>query len=50
MAKLTEEEKEQIRKVFEKLIEQDFVDFRFDFDVDEFFERYTTLTFRSKGE
>jgi len=50
IANLTEEEKEQIRKVFEKLIEQDFVDFRFDFDVDEFSERYTTLTIRSKGK
>lgn len=50
MAKLTEEEKEQIRKVFEKLIEQGFVDFRFDFDVDEFSERDTTLTIRAKGK
>ncbi|MCY7780069.1 hypothetical protein MOB41_16845 [Bacillus haynesii] len=50
MAKLTEEEKTHLRKVFEKLIEQDCVNFSVDTDIDEFYGRDTTLTIRSKGE
>jgi len=51
MAKLTEEEKTHLRKVFEKLIEQDCVNFSVDTDLGGLFdERDTTLTIRSKGE
>ncbi|MBU8739718.1 hypothetical protein SFC27_00090 [Bacillus licheniformis] len=48
MAKLTEEEKTHLRKVFEKLIEQDCVYFSVDTNVREFGERDTTLTLRSE--
>ncbi|MDU0071742.1 MULTISPECIES: hypothetical protein [Bacillus] len=49
MAKLTEEEKAHLRKVFEKLIERDVVNFEVDTDIGDFGERDTTLTIRSKG-
>ncbi|MEK4267941.1 hypothetical protein [Bacillus sp. FSL W8-0940] len=51
MAKLTEEEKTRLRKVFEKLIEQDCVRFSVDTDAyaDDFYGRDTTLTIRSRG-
>ncbi|ETB71775.1 hypothetical protein A943_07830 [Bacillus sp. CPSM8] len=50
MAKLTEEEKADLRKVFERLIEQNCVNFSVDTDIDdEFYERDTTLTIRAKG-
>ena len=50
MANLTEEEKTHLRKVFEKLLEQDCVNFSVDTDIDdEFYDRDTTLTIRAKG-
>ncbi|WP_170865405.1 hypothetical protein [Bacillus licheniformis] len=49
MANLTEEEKTHLRKVFEKLIEQEIVNFSVDADIDDFYDRDTTLTIRAKG-
>ncbi|MBT1249444.1 MULTISPECIES: hypothetical protein [Bacillus] len=51
MAKLTEEEKAYLRELFEKLIEQDCVNFSVNIGVGGLFgERDTTLTLRAKGE